>query len=305
MLDKGLIALDWGTTWLRAYRMSAEGEILASSQPQAGIGNLGTGDFESIFAAVTKDWLEEAGDDAPVIVLSGMVTSRQGWIESPYAPCPADPRSLAALAIPHETKNGRKIWFSPGLSTTIDGKYDVIRGEEMQILGAVDGLGTGRQFVCLPGTHSKWAVVEDGVILDFRTYMTGELFEATRRHTIIGRMMEHDAWSDSGFDHGLDAAEADRGLLGELFAVRSRTLLNALPVEESGAFLSGLLIGSEVLEAQRLYEIGGEVCIIGNPALTELYVRTLSRHGIRSRQLAETMAAQGMFRFAHSVRERA
>ncbi|WP_193172064.1 2-dehydro-3-deoxygalactonokinase [Nisaea nitritireducens] len=304
MTENGLIAIDWGTTWLRAYKMSASGEVLDTRHPQAGIRNLMRGEHERIFKGVTADWLGDDPDNAPFIVLSGMISSRQGWVESPYAPCPADPRSLASLAVQHRTETGHRIWFAPGLCTTIGGRYDVIRGEEMHILGALDKIGPGRHIVCLPGTHSKWAVIEDGVILDFRTYMTGELFEATRRHTIIGKMMEHDAWFDSGFDLGLEAADADRGLLGELFSIRSRTLLDSLPVEQSESYLSGLLIGTEILEARRFHDIGEEVCIIGNPALSELYVRANTHHGIRSLQLAETMAAQGMFLLAKSLQER-
>ena len=179
-----------------------------------------------------------------------------------------------------------------------------MRGEELQIFGALEQLGPGRHLLCLPGTHSKWALLEDGIIRDFHTYMTGELFDVLRRHSILGTTIEHAVWSDAGFEKGLAASRSDAGLLAHLFTVRAGTLLETLPVEESGSYLSGLLIGSEVASATRDLAAGSEVCIIGNPDLTDLYTPAVARHGIRCRQLGEYTGAHGLFRLAKGLRKR-
>ena len=304
MSDTAVLALDWGTTRVRAFRMSEDGIILKRRDAPAGIRSIDDGDFEDAFHTVVGDWLPAVAEPAPLIVLGGMIGSRQGWFEAPYVPCPADPASLADHAIAARTESDHALWIAPGLSLSEDGRADVMRGEELQIFGALEQLGPGRHLLCLPGTHSKWALLEDGIIRDFRTYMTGELFDVLRRHSILGTTIEHAVWSDAGFAKGLAAGRSEAGLLAHLFTVRAGALLETLPVEESGAFLSGLLIGSEVASATNALAEGSEVCIIGNPDLTDLYTPALTGHGIRCRQLGEYTGAHGLFRLATGLRKR-
>ncbi|WP_339855276.1 2-dehydro-3-deoxygalactonokinase [uncultured Nisaea sp.] len=304
MSDTAVLALDWGTTRLRAFRMAEDGAILERRDAPAGIRAIDDGDFEDAFQTIVGDWLPPAGETRPLIVLGGMIGSRQGWFEAPYVPCPADPESLVSHAIAARTESGHALWIAPGLSLSEGGRADVMRGEELQIFGALEQLGPGRHLLCLPGTHSKWALLEDGIIRDFHTYMTGELFDVLRRHSILGTTIEHAVWSDAGFEKGLTAARSDAGLLAHLFTVRAGTLLETLPVEESGSFLSGLLIGSEVASATRDLAEKSEVCIIGNPDLTDLYTPAIARHGIRCRQLGEYTGAHGLFRLATGLRKR-
>ena len=304
MSDTAVLALDWGTTRLRAFRMAEDGAILERRDAPAGIRAIDDGDFEDAFQTIVGDWLPPAGETGPLIVLGGMIGSRQGWFEAPYVPCPADPESLANHAITARTESGHTLWIAPGLSLSEGGRADVMRGEELQIFGALEQLGPGRHLLCLPGTHSKWALLEDGIIRDFHTYMTGELFDVLRRHSILGTTIEHAVWSDAGFEKGLAAARSDAGLLAHLFTVRAGTLLETLPVEESGSFLSGLLIGSEVASATRDLAEKSEVCIIGNPDLTDLYTPAIARHGIRCHQLGEYTGAHGLFRLATGLRKR-
>ncbi len=302
--DAAVLAVDWGTTSLRAFRLAADGTILDRRRAAAGIRAIDDGDFESAFHQIVGDWLPADPARAPQIVLGGMIGSRQGWIEAPYLPCPADPAGLAAAAVSGRMKSGHAFWIAPGLSTQQDGRADVMRGEELQILGALEQLGGGRHLICLPGTHSKWALLEDGIIRDFHTYMTGELFDLLRRHSILGSTIEHAAWSEEGFRDGLAAAGKEGGMLAQLFTVRAGTLLGTLPVEKSGAFLSGLLIGSEVYAAAHNIPAGSEVCIIGNPDLTDLYTPALAARDIRCRQLGEYTGAHGLFRLAKDLLKR-
>lgn len=304
MNDTAVIALDWGTSRLRAFRMAEDGRVLDKRDAEAGIRKIDDGDFEDAFYQVVGDWLPPVGEPGPPIVLGGMIGSRQGWFEAPYIPCPADPEVLADHAVAARTQPGHGFWIAPGLSISEHGRADVMRGEELQIFGALEQLGPGRHLLCLPGTHSKWALLEDGIIRDFRTYMTGELFDVLRRHSILGTTIEHAVWSNDGFEKGLSAALSEAGLLAHLFSVRAGALLETLPVEESGAFLSGLLIGGEIASATQDLPTGSEVCIIGNPDLTDLYTPALSRHGIRCRQLGEYTGANGLFRLAKRLRRR-
>jgi len=299
--DTAVLAVDWGTTSLRAFRMAADGTVLERRRAEAGIRAIDDGDFEGAFHQVAGDWLPDDPERAPAIVMGGMIGSRQGWIEAPYLPCPADPADLAAGAVAGAMESGHSFWIAPGLSTRQNGRADVMRGEELQILGALEQLGAGRHLVCLPGTHSKWAVLEDGIIRDFHTYMTGELFDLLCRHSILGTTIEHAVWSDEAFREGLAAAGMEGGMLARLFTVRAGPLLGSMPVEKSGAFLSGLLIGSEVNTAVHNLSSGSEVCIIGNPDLTDLYTPALAARDIRCRQLGEYTGARGLFRLAKDL----
>ena len=304
MSDTAVLALDWGTTRLRAFRMAEDGSILDRRIAEAGIRAIDDFDFENAFHTLVGDWLPPAGHPSPAIILGGMIGSRQGWFEAPYVPCPADPLRLAEQTIEARTESGHVIWIAPGLSLTADGRADVMRGEELQILGALDQLGPGRHLICLPGTHSKWVLLDNGMIQDFQTYMTGELFDVLRRHSILGTTIEHAVWSDAGFQKGIGTAWSDAGPLAHLFTVRAGTLLDTLPVEESGSFLSGLLIGGEIASATRDLAEGSEVCIIGNPDLTDLYITAIELQGMRCRQLGEYTGAYGLFRLADGLRKR-
>ncbi|MDG2286994.1 MAG: 2-dehydro-3-deoxygalactonokinase, partial [Alphaproteobacteria bacterium] len=239
MNDTVVIGVDWGTSSLRAYRLAEDGTVLERREAALGIMAIEGGGFEAAFEKTIGDWLDAAGE--ATVVLSGMIGSRQGWHEAPYLACPADVTELAAALLPVDLARGRQIWIAPGLSHRDDGGTpDVMRGEEVQILGAQDAIGAAPALVCLPGTHSKWARVEGGCVLGFSTHMTGEIFEVVRGHTILGRMIDADAWDEAAFVAGLDRAGEPGGLLGHLFGVRAKGLFGELNEATAGAFLSGL-----------------------------------------------------------------
>lgn len=299
MSDTAAIGCDWGTSSMRAYRLGAEGAVLERREAARGIMTIADGAFEAAFEAVLGDWLDQAG--AAPVILSGMIGSRQGWREAPYLACPANVGDLASALLALDLARGRRVWIAPGLShRDAGGTPDVMRGEEVQILGALEALGEGPALVCLPGTHSKWARVEAGRVLGFATHMTGEVFEAVRDHTILGRMIDAEAWDDAAFLAGLRRSGEPGGLLGQLFGVRAKGLFGELDEKTAGAYLSGLAIGHECRAALA----GGkraEIALIGAGRLVGLYGTALDHLGHRTRTLAPDVAATGQWRLAQAV----
>ena len=240
-----------------------------------------------------------AGLQAPSglpIVLSGMITSRQGWHELPYLDCPADAAALAS-AVHHVDEPGLgHLHFITGLlSTGVDGTPDVMRGEETQIIGQ-DDLQSD-EGVVLPGTHSKWVVVEDGRIERFKTFMTGELFAVLKGHSILGRLMTAGPVDDAAFARGVRLGLDGKGLLGRLFSARTLPLTGGLAATGVADYLSGLLIGSEIAEAER----PARVVVIGSHALAERYTKALAIAGIAHRPGRADAAARGQWRIAKAA----
>ena len=235
-----------------------------------------------------------------------MITSRQGWVEVPYCACPAGSRELAAALLRHQTQALGAIHFVPGLSLIgTDGVPDVIRGEETQILGQIGGAAGGaRQAIVLPGTHSKWALVEGGRIVWFATFMTGEVFGVLKEHSILGRLMAGDAPDEAAFARGLGYARTGPGgLLKRLFSARTLGLFDRLPASAAASYLSGLLIGSEIAEALPCLPAGelGEVTVIGDSALAERYRAAIEAAGLRARTGAADASARGQLLIARAA----
>jgi 2-dehydro-3-deoxygalactonokinase len=299
MSDTATIGCDWGTSSLRAYRLGADGAVLERREAALGIMAIEDGAFEAAFEKTVGDWLDAAAT-APV-VLSGMIGSRQGWREAPYLACPADVGALTAALMPVDLERGRRIWIAPGLShRDAGGTPDVMRGEEVQILGARDVLGDGPAMACLPGTHSKWARVEAGRVMGFATHMTGEVFEAVRDHTILGRMIDADAWDDAAFIAGLERAREPGGLLAHLFGVRAKGLFGDLDEATAGAYLSGLMIGHECAAALSPAR-DMPIALIGASPLVGLYATALAHLGHESHAVPADVAAAGHMRLARAL----
>jgi 2-dehydro-3-deoxygalactonokinase len=302
-----LIGIDWGTTSFRAYRIGADGSVLETKAAPAGILKVPDGDFEAVLEREVGSWLA-AAPQLPVIV-SGMITSRQGWLEVPYCPCPAGSAELAGALREHATRAGRRLHFVPGLSLIGgDGVPDVIRGEETQIIGELAGEREGergRQAIVLPGTHSKWAFVEDGRIVWFATFMTGEVFAVLKEHSILGRLMAGDAFDEAAFARGLSYARAGPGgLLRRLFSARTLGLFDQLPASAIASYLSGLLIGSEIVEAlDCLPEAPGarEITVIGHSELALRYRGAIDAAGFRARTGSVDASPRGQLLIARAA----
>lgn len=291
-----LITVDWGTTSFRAALHDAGGAILDHIDSPDGILSVATGGFEATLLRLVSVW-DERAPSAP-IVMSGMVGSRQGWIEAPYLRCPADSAAIAA-ALVTVPSGSRRVRLVPGMDT-IDarGVADVMRGEETQVFGAIAGGAPQSGLFVLPGTHSKWVTVDTGTITAFKTYMTGEAYAALRQHTILSRLMSEGSPTGQGFAEGVRHGAQSGGpgaLLTRIFATRTLGLFDRLPATELADYLSGLLIGAELADAA---PAGTTFTVIGSPALTERYATAASLCGRMAQPGPPNCAARGAFAIA-------
>jgi 2-dehydro-3-deoxygalactonokinase len=294
MRDAKLIGLDWGTTSCRAYLIGADGAVLDRQLDGPGILKA-DGHFGPWLDSMIGSWIATHG--AAPVILSGMVGSRQGWKEAPYAKCPAGAGDIVK-ALARIEWGELSIALVSGLSTENDGMPDVMRGEETQILGALALSSQRGGLFLLPGTHSKWAKVQDGRIVSFRTFMTGEVFGALKDHTILARLMKNG--NDPGaFARGVHEGAALGGagaLLNRAFAARTYGLMDKLPGNALSDYLSGLLIGAEVTEATR--QTRTNITIVASPALARRYADALHLLGNTSTLAPEDCVAAGHWRIA-------
>ena len=298
-----LAALDWGTSSLRAYLLDGDGGILARAEEAQGILQVKDASFADVFQRIVGPW-RHRHPGLPAIG-SGMIGSRQGWREAPYAACPAGLDALATMLTPVETPSGA-FNIVPGMNVVdADGVPDVMRGEETQILGQFAPGDSG--VAVLPGTHSKWILVENGRIDRFATFMTGEAYAAMKSHTILGRLMSGEAPNADAFargvDHGAKPAQGRGGLLHRLFSARTLGLFDQVKGEAIASYLSGLMIGSEIAEAIAwLGRAPARVTVIGGAALSDLYVAALARQAIASAPGTPDAAALGLLRVARAAK---
>ncbi len=282
-----MIAVDWGTSNLRAYRLDRHGEVRDQVASANGITKVAPGGFPAALLDAAGPWLR---DGERHVLLCGMVGSRQGWVEAPYLPCPASPADIAAALIEVPFAEAQ-VKLIPGLSARDSaGTPEVMRGEETKLIGLMAPLN-GDGLVCMPGSHTKWARLAGGRIAGFATYFTGEAFAALRDATILGRMMTGAAIDPEGFRRGV-ARSGDAGhLLHHLFGVRTLGLFGELTEAASAGFLSGLLIGHEVRAAM---PPAGTVRLAGDAALIGLYAAAITQCGGTAQMPALDAAAAGL-----------
>ena len=269
-----LVAVDWGTTNLRAYAIAASGAIIDRIESPRGILSVAAGGFPNVLAEQLGRWLP-LSTDCPVMI-AGMAGSRQGWREAPYVECPASVESVAGAVMHFKAEAIGDLLLVPGLSCRgPDGHPDVMRGEETQIFGTTDN---ETQTICLPGTHSKWVYCQGGSVGSFQTYMTGEMFDVTAKHSILARTTSDGSLDYAEFLRGVLQASSG-ALLHHLFTVRTRGLVDGLSGDRQRWFLSGLFVGSELSSALRGLPDTWTVRIVGSPALTSLYASGLAALG--------------------------
>jgi len=291
-----MLATDWGTSSLRVYRLDANGEVSDARSSDDGILHVRDGAFAATLERAAGEWLTS---EKP-IVMSGMIGSRQGWTEAAYVPCPAGlPEIASAMSAVQWTSSDNqqhRASIAPGLSCRDQaGVADVMRGEEVQILGILDRLGKGEHVVCLPGTHSKWARVQDDRIVSFGTHMTGEVFAVLKQHSILGRTMIPDDFHEAAFADGVARAADAGGLLHHLFGVRAQVLAGNIAEAQSASYLSGILIGHELNSAAGDIE---QFHLVGDAELTALYSLAASTMNKSSTIHEAGAAPRGLFALA-------
>jgi 2-dehydro-3-deoxygalactonokinase len=286
MAEPAFIGVDWGTSSFRAFLADVEGRALEARADGQGALSLKPGEHEAYLAGRLAGWPQ-----LPVLAC-GMVGAKQGWREAPYVACPAGLAEIAAAMLAVPTAFGG-VRIVPGMSARDRaGAPDVMRGEETQLLGAL-AAGFGDGVYVLPGTHSKWARIADGRILGFETFMTGEVFAVLKSHSVLGRMMA-EALPGEGFARGVEAAKGlDRpgDLLHAIFAARSFGLFERLPADQLGEYLSGLLIGAEIVAGAAGV---AKATAIGSAGLCARYAEAGARLGVEIVAAPETCALLGL-----------
>ncbi|GAB5511310.1 MAG: 2-dehydro-3-deoxygalactonokinase [Hyphomicrobiales bacterium] len=296
--EPALIGIDWGTSSLRAFLISAAGEVLDSVRSSEGIMHVPGRDFDAVFDRLVESLTSRL--DLPIVV-SGMITSRNGWVETPYVTTPTGPENLAQSLVAHQSESGSLIHFVTGATTEHSGGPDVMRGEETQIIGST-GLGMSDGIFVMPGTHSKWVRVTDGKIQDFATYMTGEVFASLKDHTILGTLMEPGDFDVEAFEKGVAGAqEPGANLLHDLFHVRTLPLMGQLKGAEAADYLSGLLIGTEIAAAIRDVAPKSDVTIVGRSDLADRYEIALGAAGLKCCRAPDDIVATGHFLIARTA----
>lgn len=291
-----LIAVDWGTSNFRAFLVDRQsGECLDSRRSDAGLRSLSSAEFPHYCASQVGDWREEG---RVPIYLAGMVGAKRGWAEAPQLELPVDSGDLAEHMVPAPGLDNA--WIVPGVKMLQPEHVDVMRGEEIQAFGALMLADETSALCCLPGTHSKWAQIEEGRMVAFTTAMTGELYHVMRHHTLPGEPSRSAAEFDAAaFHQGLKAAEHPAGVLHALFEARSRYLYAGLAAEQVGSFLSGVLIGSEVAHQRSLHRNVSQVLLVGSPALNGLYRLALESSAFRVHEITSDAATlAGLCRLA-------
>ncbi len=280
------IAIDWGSTNLRAWHYQ-HGECVDERRSEAGVTRLGNRTPAEVFASVTQGWPTQ---DVPV-VMAGMVGSNAGWLAVPYLSCPVALGDLASRL----TRVEDKAWIVPGLSVERHDNYNVMRGEETQLLGAIT-LNPAPLYV-MPGTHAKWVQVEQDRVLDFRTVMTGELHHLLLKQSLVGAGLPQQEADADAFRAGLQVGSNDASILARLFEVRASHVLGARDRRHISDFLSGLLIGHEVALMTQSREARAQpITIIAGDALAQRYQLALQFIEVDSVTLAGDRA------FQHGIR---
>ena len=266
---EGFIAVDWGTTNRRAYAIDAAGRRGGEFEDGRGVLSIERGGFPAAVAEIR----ERLGDRP--LLMAGMIGSNKGWVDAPYVACPAGIDELAGGIVEAD----ERALIVPGVCYSSGATADVMRGEEVQLLGAVAAGGVPKDCtVCHPGTHNKWVRVDGGRIASFRTVMTGELFSLLKAHSILADLLKSQVRGDEHFRAGVRHALQTDDLPAELFSVRARVLLGNADPAGAACYASGLLIGTDV-KIGLANAVGVDIFVMGRPDLTSLYAAALGEAG--------------------------
>ncbi|MBO9622290.1 MAG: 2-dehydro-3-deoxygalactonokinase [Sphingomonas sp.] len=270
------LAVDWGTTNRRVFLIE-DGRVVRTERDDRGV--TAVEDFSAEALAI-----RERFGDLPML-LAGMVGSNIGWRPAPYVAAPAGVAELAAALLWIDARTA----IVPGISTLVSGRPDVMRGEEVQLLGAVAaGLVPADSLLAQPGTHCKWVEMQGGKVADFVTAMTGELFALLRRHGLLAAQLGGEVTLGDAFREGVEDGKR-QDLAALLFGIRAAKMLGRRDDADAASYASGLLIGSDV--SARLATTGHDtVHILADPGLGGLYAAAIQAHG-RNAYLIDSHAA--------------
>lgn len=294
------VGVNWGSTNFRAFLIGADGSALDEYSAPSGVVTLDRDGMATMMNDLAARWPRGGA-----VYASGMIGSNVGWIEVPYADAPAGCADLAARAAATQIGNV-PIHIVPGIACrrSFDGEPDILRGEEIELMGlaalrAVDG------WVALPGTHTKWARLEKGRVVDFFTSMSGEIFDRLTAKGLLASIVAGEATDGAEFVAGVSAGLARRLSLGTLlFGARARVVRGTLAKSDAASYIRGLLIGSEISDVLAVYPAVGNavVPLIGNRALSRLYASALGAIGVSAELIDSREACLRGFRALHEIR---
>lgn len=268
------IAVDWGTSHLRAWMVSDDGAVLATADNDQGMSKLSPDMFEAALIDLVGDWLPDTGTID--VIACGMVGSRQGWIEAPYRPVPCAVFDKGEMVAAPCVDPRLSVHVIPGIKQMTP--PDVMRSEETQIAGFIAGNPKFDGVLCLPGTHTKWVRISAEEVVSFETYMTGEMFGLLSENSVLQHMIGG-GWDQGAFDEAInDAMSKPEKIAARLFTLRAGGLVADLAPDTARSRLSGLLIGCEIA-ASRPYWLGQDVVLIGSGDLCAAYQTALASQG--------------------------
>lgn len=291
MNQAALIALDWGTSNLRASLLDGAGRAVDTRAAPGGVMAVQDGRFLAALQGLCGDWMAA---HRCAVIASGMIGSRQGWQEAPYIECPAGLAQAAAQLMRIDLGAGMTLYIVPGLRCVgADRQDDVMRGEETQLWGAALAAGS---CCVLPGTHAKWAWLGDGgTVTGFQTFMTGELYALLTQHGILGRLMQFGYARPLAFEQGVQIGLAEHASATHvIFAARTAGLLGRIEAEGLPDFLSGLLIGIEIGSATQRRALNA-VTVLGDEGLCRRYEAALSLVGIATTRAPDDATTRGQW----------
>ncbi len=282
------IAVDWGTSNLRAWAMASDGTVKDCASSDKGMSTLTKDAFEPTLISLTEQWL---GCTETPVIACGMVGARQGWSEAPYRAVPTTPHGTLS---PCKTDDNRiTMHILPGLKQ--DKSPDVMRGEETQIAGFLADNPDFDGVLCLPGTHTKWVHISAKEVVSFQTVMTGELFALLSQNSVLRHSVDSADWDDDAFTQAVaDTLTKPETVTSRLFQIRASHLLENTAADTCKARLSGALIGAEIA-ATKPYWLGQNLALIGAPKLNALYAKALETQGLSpSQYVGDDLTLKGL-----------
>ena len=277
------IIADWGTSNFRAFLVNRDRQVLDQVSSNDGLLNI-SGQFQLVLETNIGHWLESK--EGVSILMSGMVGSRNGWVEVPYVSYPINTQNLLENLYQIKSINNGRCWIVPGVSgKSVSGCFDVMRGEEVQFLGAraliAEKHSAAPDFFCMPGTHNKWIEVNSADGGGFSTTMTGEMFNILSKHSILSASVQVGSnWDENMFSLGLDNSRRPGGLAHQLFTVRSLNIAGEHELQHGSSYLSGLLIGNEIDSIVKKDK--STVAVIASEVMMSRYLYALRHFGINA-----------------------
>jgi 2-dehydro-3-deoxygalactonokinase len=297
-----IVAINWGSTNFRAYRIDAAGQAIDEFAKPAGVAGLGRDGMVAVVAELAARWPDLGRLRG---FASGMIGSNIGWVEAPYVAAPATLAEVAAGLVP--TRIGDlDLRIVPGIRCrrAFDEGPDVMRGEEIELFGFAAANPRWRGLIALPGTHTKWARFESGRIVDFFTSMSGEMYDRLTAAGLLASIVDGPAVDGPAFHEGVATGRARKlGLSTTLFGARAAVMQGALAKADAASYLRGLLIGAEIADALAVLPDlrDAEVPLVGNSALCGLYAAALRAEGIASRPVDSREACISGFHHLRSA----